>query len=93
MCPRCSSAVGGQLLFCSSDVVYQIDTVPRLDAKRAPKLACCQSSSSTTKQVDAGPATVAKGPDHPAASFMPLNRNPSLLRFISLTLRECRLLA
>ncbi|BBG97664.1 hypothetical protein Prudu_006867 [Prunus dulcis] len=47
------------------------------DAKRAPKLACCQSSSSTTKQVDAGPATAAEGPDHPAAGFMPLNRNPS----------------
>ncbi|BFG22184.1 hypothetical protein CerSpe_084580 [Prunus speciosa] len=47
------------------------------DAKRAPKLACCQSSSSTTKQVDAGPATAAGGPDHPAAGFMPLNRNPS----------------
>ncbi|TQD91389.1 hypothetical protein C1H46_023009 [Malus baccata] len=47
------------------------------DAKRAPKLACCQSSSSTTRQVDAGPATVAEGPDHPATGFMPINRNPS----------------
>lgn len=47
------------------------------DAKRAPKLAYCQSSSSTTKQVDAGPATAAEGLDHPAAGFMPLNRNRS----------------
>ncbi|KAI9073229.1 hypothetical protein K1719_044838 [Acacia pycnantha] len=28
------------------------------DAKRAPKLACCQSSCATTKSVDAGPAIV-----------------------------------
>lgn len=42
------------------------------DAKRAPKLACCQSSS---KQVDAGPADVADAPVHPAAGFMPLNMN------------------
>lgn len=45
------------------------------DAKRAPKLACCQSSSSSSKQVDAGPAGVADAPDHPAAGFMPLNMN------------------
>ncbi|XP_030489131.2 uncharacterized protein LOC115705827 isoform X1 [Cannabis sativa] len=48
------------------------------DAKRAPKLACCQSSS-TSKQVEAGPtaAATADAPDHPAVGFMPPNRNPS----------------
>ncbi|KAI9180342.1 hypothetical protein LWI28_003760 [Acer negundo] len=45
--------------------------------KRAPKLACCQSSSSSSKQVDAGPAGAADAPDQPAVGFMPLNRNPS----------------
>ncbi|XP_061996431.1 uncharacterized protein LOC133714349 [Rosa rugosa] len=47
------------------------------DAKRAPKLAYCQSSSSTTKQVDAGPATATEGLDHPGVGFMPINRNRS----------------
>lgn len=47
------------------------------DAKRAPKLAYCQSSSSTTKQVDAGPATATEGLDHPGAAFMPISRNRS----------------
>jgi hypothetical protein len=46
------------------------------DAKRAPKLACCQSSSSASEQVDAGPNNTAEWPDHPALGFMP-NRNPS----------------
>jgi hypothetical protein len=46
------------------------------DAKRAPKLACCQSSSSASEQVDAGPNNTAGGPDRPALGFMP-NRNPS----------------
>ena len=46
------------------------------DAKRAPKLACCQSSSAS-KQVEAGPAAAADGPDHPAVGFMPHCRNPS----------------
>ncbi|KAE7999344.1 hypothetical protein FH972_003786 [Carpinus fangiana] len=46
------------------------------DAKRAPKLACCQSSSSASEQVDAGPNSTAGGPDRPALGFMP-NRNPS----------------
>ncbi|XP_062091371.1 uncharacterized protein LOC133797479 [Humulus lupulus] len=47
------------------------------DAKRAPKLACCQSSS-TSKQVEAEPAAAAAdAPDHPAAGFTPLNRNHS----------------
>ncbi|XP_038683887.1 uncharacterized protein LOC119984143 isoform X2 [Tripterygium wilfordii] len=45
------------------------------DAKRAPKLACCQSSSS--KQVDPGPKNVADAPDLPALSSMSLNRNSS----------------
>ncbi|GMY06850.1 dmx-like protein 1 [Fagus crenata] len=47
------------------------------DAKRAPKLACCQSSS-TTNQVDAGPTNAADGPDHLALGFMPPDRNHSL---------------
>lgn len=47
------------------------------DAKRAPKLACCQSSSSTSKQVEAGPATASYGRDYPASGFVPLNRNSS----------------
>ncbi|KAH1081049.1 hypothetical protein J1N35_020810 [Gossypium stocksii] len=46
------------------------------DAKRAPKLACCQSSSST-KQADSNPSGVADKHNHPAIGFMPLNRNPS----------------
>ena len=44
------------------------------DAKRAPKLACCPSSSSSSKQVDAGHANAADGPDHPPAGFMPFYR-------------------
>jgi len=47
------------------------------DAKRAPKLACCQSSSSAVKQVDAEPTNAVDGPDHPALGFMPLHMNPS----------------
>ncbi|KAM4094846.1 hypothetical protein ACB094_06G225500 [Castanea mollissima] len=47
------------------------------DAKRAPKLACCQSSSSTSKQVDGGPTNTGDWPDHPVLGFVPLNRNPS----------------
>ncbi|XWS35911.1 hypothetical protein CRYUN_Cryun20dG0037300 [Craigia yunnanensis] len=46
------------------------------DAKRAPKLACCQSSSSS-KQAHSSPTDVANAHDHPAAGFIPLNRNPS----------------
>ncbi|KAL4351600.1 hypothetical protein GQ457_06G031390 [Hibiscus cannabinus] len=45
------------------------------DAKRAPKLACCQSSSST-KQADSSPTGAADSNHHPATGFMPLNRNP-----------------
>ncbi|GAB4861577.1 hypothetical protein Ancab_036770 [Ancistrocladus abbreviatus] len=47
------------------------------DAKRAPKLACCQSSSSSSKQVDSGPTNAADGPDHSCIGFMPFNRNDS----------------
>ncbi|XP_022770602.1 uncharacterized protein LOC111313960 isoform X2 [Durio zibethinus] len=46
------------------------------DAKRAPKLACCQSSSSS-KQTDSSPTGVADAREHPAVGFMPLNKNPS----------------
>lgn len=46
------------------------------DAKRAPKLACCQSSSSTSKQVDAGPAGSTEEGDHFGLGFMPFNRKP-----------------
>lgn len=47
------------------------------DAKRAPKLACCSSSSSTSKsQFDAGSGDLPTGKDHPAAAFMPVNWKP-----------------
>ncbi|GMH22541.1 hypothetical protein Nepgr_024384 [Nepenthes gracilis] len=39
------------------------------DAKRAPKLACCQPSPSSSKQVDAGPTNAADEPDHPSPNF------------------------
>ncbi|OMO64216.1 hypothetical protein CCACVL1_21939 [Corchorus capsularis] len=47
------------------------------DAKRAPKLACCQSSSSSSKQADSSPAGAADPHDHPTVGFLPLNRTPS----------------
>lgn len=47
------------------------------DAKRAPKLACCQSSSSSSKQVDGGPTNAADMPENPAVSFMPFHRSSS----------------
>ncbi|XP_021893034.1 uncharacterized protein LOC110810993 isoform X2 [Carica papaya] len=47
------------------------------DAKRAPKLACCQSSAASAKQVESGPSGAADLPDQSVAGFMPLNRNPS----------------
>lgn len=47
------------------------------DAKRAPKLACCQSSSSSSKQVEGGPTNATDMPDNPAVGFMPHHRNPS----------------
>ncbi|KAI3416777.1 uncharacterized protein J3R85_015034, partial [Psidium guajava] len=46
------------------------------DAKRAPKLACRQSSSVTSKQVDAGPTTPAHEGDHPDIGFLPSNGKP-----------------
>ncbi|KAF8412100.1 hypothetical protein HHK36_000055 [Tetracentron sinense] len=46
------------------------------DAKRAPKLACCPSSSTSSKpQLDGGHGDAANGPDHPTAGFMPHNWN------------------
>lgn len=45
------------------------------DAKRAPKLACCQSSSSTSKRVDAGATDTVDRPDNPALGFTPFNKN------------------
>ncbi|KAF8380009.1 hypothetical protein HHK36_027478 [Tetracentron sinense] len=48
------------------------------DAKRAPKLACCPSSSTSSKpQFDGGHGDAASGRDHPTAGFMPYNWNPS----------------
>lgn len=46
------------------------------DAKRAPKLACCQSSSLTSKQVDAGPTNTADEGDQPDIGFLPSNGKP-----------------
>ncbi|CAI0469654.1 unnamed protein product [Linum tenue] len=46
------------------------------DAKRAPKLACCHSSSSKLSEGE-GPTGAAEAPDSPASGFMPFNRNPS----------------
>ncbi|KAL5989424.1 hypothetical protein ACLOJK_010315 [Asimina triloba] len=47
------------------------------DAKRAPKLACCPSSSSSKPPVDTSNGDEASGPDHPASGFTPLNWNPT----------------
>ena len=47
------------------------------DAKRAPKLACCQSSTSSSKQVDNGPTNTADGFDRPAVGFISPNRTPA----------------
>lgn len=52
------------------------------DAKRAPKLACCQPSCTTSKLVDAGPASAADESDHAAANVTPFNRK---LSFSNLT--------
>ncbi|XP_052194704.1 uncharacterized protein LOC127802740 [Diospyros lotus] len=41
------------------------------DAKRAPKLASCPSTSSTSKQVDAGSADTTDGHGNPNLGFMP----------------------
>ncbi|ONK69225.1 uncharacterized protein A4U43_C05F20640 [Asparagus officinalis] len=45
------------------------------DAKRAPKLACCPSSSSA-QQYDSCNGNVANGQEQPTHNFMPLNWNP-----------------
>ncbi|KAJ0971749.1 hypothetical protein J5N97_019708 [Dioscorea zingiberensis] len=45
------------------------------DAKRAPKLACCPSSSST-QQADSSNGNDVNGTDHTVPSFVPLNWNP-----------------
>ncbi|GKU96624.1 hypothetical protein SLEP1_g9836 [Rubroshorea leprosula] len=47
------------------------------DAKRAPKLACCQSSTTSSKQSDSSATGAADTPDHTGLGFMPLNWNPS----------------
>ncbi len=47
------------------------------DAKRAPKLACCPSTSSSTKPVDAAPTSPDDGKENLTPGFTPLNRNPS----------------
>ncbi|XP_052170448.1 uncharacterized protein LOC127786816 [Diospyros lotus] len=47
------------------------------DAKRAPKLACCPSTPSSSKQVDTGPANPTDGHSNPNIGFIPLNSNPS----------------
>lgn len=47
------------------------------DAKRAPKLACCQSSSSSCKQADSCPSTAPDTRDNHMVGFTPFSRNPS----------------
>ncbi|OVA14728.1 hypothetical protein BVC80_1819g46 [Macleaya cordata] len=47
------------------------------DAKRAPKLACCPSSSASKPQVDAEFEDVPNVSDRPAVGFMPLGWNLS----------------
>ncbi|KAK7397449.1 hypothetical protein VNO78_18621 [Psophocarpus tetragonolobus] len=48
------------------------------DAKRAPKLACCQSSCATSKSVDAGPASTADESDHTTVNVNHFNRKSSI---------------
>ncbi|TKY64097.1 hypothetical protein E2542_SST13987 [Spatholobus suberectus] len=47
------------------------------DAKRAPKLACCQSSCTTSKLVDAGPASAADESDYAAVNVTHFNQKSS----------------
>lgn len=47
------------------------------DAKRAPKLACCQSSCATSKSVDAGPASAANESNQFNVNAVPFNRKSS----------------
>ncbi|CAJ1976005.1 unnamed protein product [Sphenostylis stenocarpa] len=48
------------------------------DAKRAPKLACCQSSCATSKSVDTGPASAADESDHTAVNVTHFHRKSSV---------------
>ncbi|KAL5171598.1 hypothetical protein HKD37_16G044536 [Glycine soja] len=52
------------------------------DAKRAPKLACCQSSCATSKLFDAGAASAADEYDHAAASVTHFNQKSSFSNVI-----------
>ena len=56
------------------------------DAKRAPKLACCQSSCATSKSVDAGPASTADDSDHTTVNVTHFNRKSSISNLSS----DCR---
>lgn len=47
------------------------------DAKRAPKLACCPSSSLSKLQSGSSAGDAANVPNHPGATFTPLNWNPT----------------
>ncbi|XP_028779847.1 uncharacterized protein LOC114736227 [Neltuma alba] len=47
------------------------------DAKRAPKLACCQPSCASSKLADAEPANVADDSANAAVNVMPFNRKSS----------------
>ncbi|KAK4802491.1 hypothetical protein SAY86_000694 [Trapa natans] len=55
------------------------------DAKRAPKLACCQSTNSGSKQVDGGHAIPEDGRDIPVSGSTPFNREPSFYNLPSNT--------
>ncbi|ESW19322.1 hypothetical protein PHAVU_006G114600 [Phaseolus vulgaris] len=48
------------------------------DAKRAPKLACCQSSCATSKLVDTEPASPSDESDHTAVNVIHFNRKSSV---------------
>lgn len=47
------------------------------DAKRAPRLACCPSSTLLSKQTDTGHPNSGSDPDHRSVGFMPSKRTPS----------------
>ncbi|KAK8509690.1 hypothetical protein V6N11_058093 [Hibiscus sabdariffa] len=59
----------------------------REDTKRAPKFACCQSSSSH-KQTDSCSIGVSGTHDRPVVGFMPLDRIPSYPN-LHYYIREC----
>ena len=52
------------------------------DAKRAPKLACCQSSCATSKLFDAGAASASDEFDHAAVDVTHFNQNSSFSNVI-----------